>query len=402
MRIVFISYPFIPENFGGELIISIERFESLVKRGHVVEVFTSGINATPELGGRSPLLIQRSPHVHHSKLGRGLRRLIFPWWAGIRILSSRPDLLHLGGMGGVDPLTNMIGALFILSVAKLTGAKTVWVHSLADSEEKSFTNEGFENWCRSVWLDMVDQIVSVSPALEGGVREYFPFKSVGILNAVRDDLFLPLTPEKLELERSKLGAELGELVILFLGSVTYRKGFDLLANAFLLLNSEFKNLKLWVIGPKSKDENQNLNDFEVLQLTSCLEQVREKVKFFGRIDERSEIVGILGSADFFVFPTRREGLPLAPGEAMASGLPVVISKIPGVTDLMVVEGETGYFFEPGDVEGLTMAIQKLILDSDTRKRMGVAGRKRIVEHFGWEKHIDEWENLYLTLIGKDA
>ena len=381
--------------------MSIERFESLIQRGHIVEVFTSGIKESSEKPSQGSLKILRSPFIHDSKFGRGLRRLLFPWWAGMQLFRSRPELLHLGGVGGIDPITNMIGTLFVLSAAKLTGAKTVWVHSLADSEEKAFTNEGFANWCRSIWLGMVDRIVSVSPALEKSVKIFFPAKSIEIVYGIRDNLFQLNSERSRGIVRVSNKVEPENIVLVFLGSVTKRKGFDILARAFEKLVKDYPELRLWVIGPISNFENQNIYNNEVQEITSPLFALKEKVTYFGKVIDRLRLAKLLNAGDIFVFPSIREGFGIAPGEAMACGLPVVISKIPGVTDLMVVEGETGLFCEPGDVEVLTNAIRMLILDPGLRKRMGVEGRKRIVERFGWEKHIDDWENLYLTLARKD-
>jgi glycosyltransferase involved in cell wall biosynthesis len=79
-----------------------------------------------------------------------------------------------------------------------------------------------------------------------------------------------------------------------------------------------------------------------------------------------------------VLPSYSEGLPLAVVEAMAHGRPVVASAVGGIPDL-VVDGETGFLVPPGDAVALRAAIEKLLADSALRKRMGAAGRERIIE-----------------------
>ena len=121
------------------------------------------------------------------------------------------------------------------------------------------------------------------------------------------------------------------------------------------------------------------------------------IKYWGRIDNRDELTTILASSDVFVFPSRKEGMPLAPMEAMSAGVPVIISRIPGVTDQASIEGVTGRYIQVNDADELRNAMIELGSDPELRKRMGRAARQRIEQEFGWEKHIDEWEALYTSL-----
>ncbi len=75
-------------------------------------------------------------------------------------------------------------------------------------------------------------------------------------------------------------------------------------------------------------------------------------------------------------------------EAMAAGVPVIVSRIEGVTDLANIDGETGLYVEVGDVIALLEAMRKLANDRELRERMGKAAYQRAVEHFGWQAHID--------------
>src|SRR5947209_18230931 len=79
----------------------------------------------------------------------------------------------------------------------------------------------------------------------------------------------------------------------------------------------------------------------------------------------------------------RSGLPLCVIEAMAHGRPVVASRVGGIPDL-VEDGVTGFLVAPGDVEGLRHALERLLADPGLRRRMGRAGRERIVERCSLE------------------
>ncbi len=80
-------------------------------------------------------------------------------------------------------------------------------------------------------------------------------------------------------------------------------------------------------------------------------------------------------ADVFILPSYNEGMPIVILEAMAAGLPVVSTRIAGIPE-QVIEGENGYLVEPGDIEGLDAALQKLAPDEE-RSRMGQRSRQLV-------------------------
>jgi glycosyltransferase involved in cell wall biosynthesis len=96
--------------------------------------------------------------------------------------------------------------------------------------------------------------------------------------------------------------------------------------------------------------------------------------------ERGDVAELIAGAAAFVLSSRSEGLPLSILEAMAAGLPVVASRVGGVAEL-VVHGETGLLVSPGDPESFAAAVQRVLDDSDLRRRLGEAGRERVRTHF---------------------
>jgi glycosyltransferase involved in cell wall biosynthesis len=99
-------------------------------------------------------------------------------------------------------------------------------------------------------------------------------------------------------------------------------------------------------------------------------------------------------------PSSREGFGMSCAEAMAHGRAVVVCPVGGLRDL-VVDGVTGIFVPPGDVEALRTALEKLLADSELRRRMGAAGRKRILELFTWGSMLERLLETYdLALEGR--
>jgi glycosyltransferase involved in cell wall biosynthesis len=392
-NIVLVSYSYWPSHFGGELLASIERLEELSRRGHRITVLTSGIPGLSRREINNGIEILRSPIVHSSRLGRALRRLIFIAWARGMLAKMEVDVVHLTGTGGIGPLSTNLGSAWLARVARQVGARSFWVHSLADSEGSAFLTQGYEFRLRKFFLEQVDTIVSVSPGLHQGVSGVFPGKAVCIPYGVHDEHFRPLEDGERAQARSGLETAEGDLVFVFLGSVTRRKGFDLLAQAFASLSGAHPNWRLWVVGPRTRHENQNIDPQEVEETCKPLEGCGS-VRYWGRVDDRSRLRELLSMADIFVFPTRKEGMPLSPIEAMSCGVPVIISHLPGVTDVACVDGETGLFVRPGDRVSLESAMQVLGDDPELRRRMGEAGIRRVRAGFGWQQYIDRWERVY--------
>ena len=132
----------------------------------------------------------------------------------------------------------------------------------------------------------------------------------------------------------------------------------------------------------------------------------------GPIDEFTRSVGWCSltdlprhyrAADICLVPTiAQDSLSRTSVEAMASGIPVVASRIGGLP-YTVTDGVTGLLCEPGDPGDLARQIGRLLDDPSLRRRMGLAGRKRFEEEFVWEDVIERYfRPLLARRVGRDA
>lgn len=394
MKIVFVSYGFWPPDFGGELLASIERLQALAAQGYSTTVLTSGRPQFSSHETSHGLQIRRSPVVHHSRPGRALRRMVFWFWAALQLVLCKADVVHVGSIPGLGFITSDLVAFLLCGLAKCKGSRTVIVHSLAESDTEIYKSQGWSGLWQKRFYRTVGTIVAVSPALYRGLAPDFGSKVLFIPYGIRDNIFTRCSNPEREDLRSGHKAGHDDVVFAFLGSVGRRKGFDVLANAFAELAPTRPRWRLWVVGPRNRGESQNIDEREVAEVTSPLKGLENRVKFWGRLDDRHMLSRILSASDVFVFPSRREGMGIAPMEAMAVGVPVVVSRIPGVTDLANVEGDTGLYIPPGDLPGLKAAMLRLGTDEELRKRMGARAAQIVREGFAWKQHVTKWMKLY--------
>jgi glycosyltransferase involved in cell wall biosynthesis len=118
--------------------------------------------------------------------------------------------------------------------------------------------------------------------------------------------------------------------------------------------------------------------------------------FVTLLGHRDDIPEILAAADIHAMPSHEEGLPNSIIEAMASGLPIVGSRVGGIPEL-VIDGENGILVGPHDIEGLSGALLTLAHDADLRLRIGQANIARVRMHFSLEKSVSRYEELYGSL-----
>lgn len=100
-----------------------------------------------------------------------------------------------------------------------------------------------------------------------------------------------------------------------------------------------------------------------------------------------ELIDLYRTADVFVLPTRADTHSISSLEAMAMGLPVVATRIGGISDI-VLEGRTGHLIERNDIDSLADRLRRLKSDRPTRLDMGIAARKRVETSFNLERNSD--------------
>ncbi|MCS6860268.1 MAG: glycosyltransferase family 4 protein [Abditibacteriales bacterium] len=124
--------------------------------------------------------------------------------------------------------------------------------------------------------------------------------------------------------------------------------------------------------------------------------LRDRVHFLGW---RRDLPVIYADSDVVVLTSVNEGTPVALIEAMASGVPVVATRVGGVPDI-VRDGETGIVVEPNDADALTAAVRGLLRDAAQREKLGAAGRPFVRERFDQGRLLADVTRLYDELLAR--
>jgi len=173
--------------------------------------------------------------------------------------------------------------------------------------------------------------------------------------------------------------------VFFVGRFQSQKNLPVLLNEFARLRDQCASpVELHLVGdgpllPELKEQAAKL-------------KLNGEVRWHGWLP-RSELRAVLRSCDCFVNPSLYEGMPNTVLEAMASGLPVVASRIPGNQDL-VVDGETGLLFDLADPSALASRLKSLANDPQLRDRMGRAGRAVVERDYSWRNVAERYAALF--------
>jgi glycosyltransferase involved in cell wall biosynthesis len=260
-------------------------------------------------------------------------------------------------------------------------------------------------------LRSVDYVLSCSDFVTKQIRDAFPelvSRCATLYNAVDVDHFFPSAESREEGRIKRL---------LYVGAVCPHKGLHVLLDALPAVLKRYPKFRLDVVGesafPLPLDWLPSLGEPELMAplvrfydgkgyVGHLKEQITrlgfvDYVQFSGKVS-REELAQRYRQADLFVFPSLWNelfGIPTA--EANASGVPVVTSRIAGLPE--VVEDEkTGLLVPPGDPAALADAIIRFLEDEELRRSMGQAGRERVLQHFTWDKIVQDLMPHYEALM----
>ena len=231
-----------------------------------------------------------------------------------------------------------------------------------------------------ILLRLFDSVVTVSPQMEKRLNSgLLPIKHVlSIPNGVNTRQFHPGPYYNC---KKYYNWSNNNFVFGIIARLSEEKGHKILLNAFKIVNSKRPDSRLLIIGDGPERES-----LESIVTNLDLENI---VCFAG---PQTNIDKIMRCIDCYVSSSLTEGMPMVLLEAMASGIPIIATKV-GAVDYMLSDN-TGVLVNPDDSNELALAMQQVLNNVDEAKKMAERARRKCVQLFSAEKQADAYIKLY--------
>ena len=393
MRLLIVSNTYPPADISGVASLVYEMAHQFGSAGHFARV-----------------LVRRVDEPDPYAIGVGGSKLTYPLRAAWRYLrlapSERYDLVHVHESDGIF-------VVLLFSLARFLGfpwaqGKLVATLQVSYDEERrqvrpvlangvvvaepTDEERSFARWRARLhgmfgrWtVRLADRVVAPSKVTAKELEQDYGARDVEVIyNGIAVDDQVARAAETLEARLSD--GEPTEIVI-YAGRMRTRKAVAVLLKAFQQVLVERPRAELILIGAGEQ--------YDALREYHRQLELGDRVRFLGG-KPRSEVFDGYAQADVYCLPSRYEGFPVATLEAMAVGLPVVLTTVSGNPEA-VEDGISGRLVEPEDAQGLAEALIELLEDPDKRRRMGREAQKRVRDAFAIgtiaADYLELWQNL---------
>ena len=329
--------------------------QGFIDRGHEVHMISAGPTDHQGAIGIFNEISRYGLHHHkvrfplnhmngfRGKMGQMLKyTLVIPEVISI-MRKIKPDVIHVH-----YPVTSYLAKIY----GKITGRKFLTTHHISGIPKHPLHKKA-------------DAVIAISRELESELLDQFQYNPSQInliFNGVPMEKFnrsIEVTSKK---ERKKeLGIPDEKVIIGYVGSYSHRKGLDVLMDAFAKVKGK---AHLVLLGDGDTKWVNTLIVSNGLIDKVTLHPFQDPVKFYAAFD-------------VLVLPSRKEGFPLVPLEAMMMGVPTVRSNVEGAKD-QIEHQVDGYIFENENAEDLCLYLNVLVSDEDLRATMGRKARLKAI------------------------
>jgi UDP-glucose:(heptosyl)LPS alpha-1,3-glucosyltransferase len=213
-------------------------------------------------------------------------------------------------------------------------------------------------------------------------------------NGVDLERFRPARNNERQKLRNSLGMGDSDQVIVTVGAVHPRKGIDLLLKAWRKTADCHPRARLFIVGSRQDKINPELKTYSSM-LESLINNsgAADRVHFTGSVENVEEYLRV---ADVFVFTSKKEGMGNVVLEAMASGLPVLLTPFIGLPKDFGVPGDH-YLLADRDADHLSAGISRILNNNALRSALSKNSRQLMEQDMGMDSILDRYASLYHKL-----
>jgi len=246
-------------------------------------------------------------------------------------------------------------------------------------------------WIEKTAMEMADCIIAVSQGMKEDVLRLFDVdaeKIKVIYNGIDTDEYQPVTTRD---TLSRYGIDPNAPYVLFVGRITRQKGIIHLVNAISYLDPGVQVI-LCAGAPDTEEIAKEMQDG-----VAAVQAKRKGVVWIDEMVPKKTAIELYANAAVFCCPSIYEPFGIINLEAMACGLPVVMSDVP-VNDEWITHEVNGLIAKRRDVEDITTQLAKLLANPELRDSMGEKNKGLIYQRADWEKNTGKLLALYEKLL----
>jgi glycosyltransferase involved in cell wall biosynthesis len=357
-------------NQGGIDIVTRDLVFQLKKNGHIIDIFT----VYPKYP--SHIINDNGVTVHYifGTFIPFIKHLFFIFHAAIAIKKLKVDIIH------VQTISILNGGIAAYLCKKLFDIPyVIWGHG-----SDVFLRAPISNYLDRILVHGANSVVAVSPAMKNKMQSLFKVDAVVIPNGINPNRYNLLSKSNAQ---AIFHIHESDFILLFIGRLHPVKRVGILIDAMINIHPKNTKIKLHIIGDGPQKKELLLKSQQLVQ--------KDIIIFHGEVPH-SKIPEYLNAADIFVLPSISEGFPIVLIEGMASGLPIVATYIPGITNI-ICNNRNGLLVPPDDPHALESAI--LYLFDHPEIRIFISDNNiNDVKKFRWKQVLQDIEDLYDQII----
>jgi N-acetyl-alpha-D-glucosaminyl L-malate synthase BshA len=366
MRIAILVPGFPPKWLAGTEIATYNIAKYLAKRGHEVHVITSLDEGLPKENIEEGFFVHRVRTINKPVLA-GLAHNLMSF---LIIKKIDPDVIHC----------QFISSGIAGFLAKRIMEKPYVVYGRGSDVYMPWA---FKNIVSKLVMRSADAMIALTEDMKSEMQKIYNREVFLIPNGVDLNMFKNLSKNDL---RSKFNVK-DENIVLFVGGFRFVKGVKYLIEAMNSIRQKNITTRLMLVGSEGDKEKLDglVNDSDS----------KKYVILVGKVPHE-KVAEYMVASDVFVLPSLSEGFPNVILEAMASGLPIVATRVGGLPHI-VKHAENGFLVEPKNPEEIAEKVL-LILESEALRKKMSDNNKETAKEYSWERVVAKLEEVYRSCI----
>jgi len=386
MKVGTLTWEFPPRVVGGIARHCEGLAKALVRQNHDVHLFTLDFPGSPNYEEMDGVKVYRaSTELGHPNFLTWV--LMFNHFLTKRMADVAStvdfDVMHvhdwLAAFSGIS-FKHYLKKPTVLTVHSTEVGRSQGLHS-----PDSFSINGIEWWA----MYEANRVIVCSQSMKNEICDHFnlPKDKVDVIpNAI--DATKYQIPVDREAVRQRYGVGWGEKLILCVGRLVPQKGIEYFIQAIPAIAKRYPEAKFVIVGEGwSRD---------ILEAEAKASGVNRKIQFTGFASDR-EVIELMTSADALVVPSVYEPFGIVALEGMATGVPVVASKVGGLSEV-IEHDRTGIFVYPKNPESIAWGIDRVLSDPDHAKWLIENAKEKLHKAYSWEAVAMKTVDVYRKVV----